>query len=103
MRIVLRALLLLLSAAVPVTLPALARADAVPECSQGEIPECHPGDHHGCTGRCIDDPHAEDSGCHVAQVGARTDTPFILLAVLLGLAMVAQRRTAGGRAARRRG
>ena len=87
------ALLLPLAMLALLALPtSLARADVLPECPEGERPDCSPSEHHHGCGGCVEDEEAESSGgCSVSLSASPMPSSF----ALAPLAWVLVRRRRG--------
>lgn len=58
-------------------------ADAIPDCPEGQMPDCSPSEHsHGCGG-CVEDPDYEGSGCAAAGAAGFSGASALLIALVL--------------------
>ena len=58
-------------------------ADALPDCPEGQMPDCSPSERsHGCGG-CVDDPSYEGSGCAAAGAAGFSSSAALLIALVL--------------------
>ncbi len=65
------------------SLGGVAFADALPDCPEGQMPDCHPSEgSHGCGG-CVDDPSYEGSGCAAAGAAGFSGATALLITLVL--------------------